>query len=327
MERDGLLIGPYESKESMVQMSEWAKAGVPPGFGRELYPGDLDRLAPHLEKAMEAFPCFQRAEIQTVVNGPITYTPDLLPMVGPSLLPNMWLAVGFGYGVSHGGGVGKYLASWICDGEAPFELSEFDPLRYGKWTTLEYALEKTRESYGMNNAYGYPYEERFAGRPTNRVNPLTDRLKKAGAHMGFAYGWEVPLWYAAPGETPEYKPSYQRTNWQLSQGREYEVLTSKVGVADLSTFGKFEVTGPDSRRFLDRAVAGTVPRPGRTSLVHMLTPKGRVYAELTITCPEENRLVVCVTPSPQPNPTLPRLFCFLHTPRKPFLRDISIYIF
>ena len=96
---------------------------------QELYPGDLDRLAPHLEVAMNAFPCFQEAEIQvksgsiyilksnhkavtitlkiffdknpiqSVVNGPITYTPDLLPMVGPTLLPNMWLAVGFGYGI------------------------------------------------------------------------------------------------------------------------------------------------------------------------------------------------------------------------------------
>ena len=29
-ERDGLLIGPYESQESMVQMEDWARAGVPP---------------------------------------------------------------------------------------------------------------------------------------------------------------------------------------------------------------------------------------------------------------------------------------------------------
>jgi len=79
---------------------------------------------------MNAFPCFQEAEIQSVVNGPITYTPDLLPMVGPTLLPDMWLAVGFGYGIVHGGGVGKYLADWICEGEAPYELNEFDPLRF-----------------------------------------------------------------------------------------------------------------------------------------------------------------------------------------------------
>ena len=113
-ERDGLLIGPYESQSAMVQMEDWTRNGVPPAFGKELYPGDLDRLGPHLEAAMETFPCFARAEIQSVVNGPITYTPDILPMVGPSLLPNMWLAVGFGYGVVHGGGVGQFLADWIC---------------------------------------------------------------------------------------------------------------------------------------------------------------------------------------------------------------------
>ena len=114
-ERDGLLIGPYESQGAMVQMETWARQGVPPAFGKELYPGDLERLGPHLEAAMEAFPCFSRAEIQSVVNGPITYTPDILPMVGPSLLHNMWLAVGFGYGVVHGGGVGQFLADWICE--------------------------------------------------------------------------------------------------------------------------------------------------------------------------------------------------------------------
>jgi dimethylglycine dehydrogenase len=117
-ERDGLLIGPYESQDSMVQMEGWARQGVVKGFGKELYPGDLDRLAPHLEAAMEAFPCFQEAEIQvgtlhspprpqSVVNGPITYTPDLLPMVGPTQLPNMWLAVGFGYGIGGLGGRGS----------------------------------------------------------------------------------------------------------------------------------------------------------------------------------------------------------------------------
>jgi len=292
MERDGLLVGPYESAESMVQMKEWAEVGVTPGFGKELYPGDLDRLAPHLEVCMEAFPCFQNAEITTVVNGPITYTPDILPIVGPSMLPNMWLACGFGYGIAHGGGVGKYLSSWIIDGEAPQELIEFDPARYGHWTTMDFALEKTRESYGYNTAYAFPFEERPAGRPTKRVNPIFDKLVSAGAQMGFSSGWETPLWFAAPGQTPEYQPSFQRTNWQLEQSREYDILTTKVGLADLTPFGKFNVHGPESRKFLDYAVAGTIPKPGRTSLVHLLTPKGKVYAELTVTCRSDDSFLV-----------------------------------
>ena len=102
---------------------------VPKGFGKELFDPDIDRLAPHLEKAMELVPCFERAEIQTVVNGPITYSPDILPMLGPSLQPNMWLAVGFAYGIVHGGGIGQYLADWILNKEPSYNLTELDPLR------------------------------------------------------------------------------------------------------------------------------------------------------------------------------------------------------
>ena len=128
-ERDGLLIGPYESEEANVACTDWVKNQVPKGFGKELFDPDLDRLAPHLESAMELVPCFERAEIQTVVNGPITYSPDILPMLGPSLQPNMWLAVGFAYGIVHGGGIGQYLADWILNKEPSYNLTELDPLR------------------------------------------------------------------------------------------------------------------------------------------------------------------------------------------------------
>jgi hypothetical protein len=74
-------------------------------------------------------------------------------------------------------------------------------------------------------------------------------------------------------------------------GREYRTVTERVGVADLSSFGKFRVEGSGARQLLDLAVAGTVPRVGRTTLVHMLTPSGRVYAELTLTCTEEDRYI------------------------------------
>ena len=94
--------------------------------------------------------------------------------------------------------------------------------------------------------------------------------------MGLSAGWESPLWYSAPGARPAYQPSFHRTNWQLEQRREYELLTRAVGVADLSSFGKFELTGSEARRLLDLASANTVPRPGRTALCHMLTRTGTV---------------------------------------------------
>ena len=62
----------------------------------------------------------------------------------------------------------------------------------------------------MNNAIGYPHEERPVGRPTYRVSGIHNDLLNAGAFMGFHAGWEQPDWYAQPGEIAEYKPSFDR---------------------------------------------------------------------------------------------------------------------
>ena len=40
----------------------------------------------------------------------------------------------------------------------------------------------------MNNAVGYPKEERFAGRPTSRVSGIYQTLLDKGAQMGFHSG-------------------------------------------------------------------------------------------------------------------------------------------
>ncbi len=37
------------------------------------------------------------------------------------------------YGIVHAGGIGKYLADWIMNDEPPYELTELDPGRFGKW--------------------------------------------------------------------------------------------------------------------------------------------------------------------------------------------------
>ena len=68
-ERDGLLIGPYEGADSMVQMEEWARDKVTPGFGKELYPGDLERLSSHLEPSLALL--MQRSRVLSMAQFPI----------------------------------------------------------------------------------------------------------------------------------------------------------------------------------------------------------------------------------------------------------------
>ncbi|XP_061763862.1 dimethylglycine dehydrogenase, mitochondrial [Nerophis ophidion] len=282
-ERDGLLLGPYEQMEKMVLQDSWVRDGVPPGFGKELFESDLDRIMEHVEMAMEMVPVLKKADIINIVSGPITYTPDLLPMVGPHQgVRNYWTAIGFGYGVIHAGGIGKFLSDWITSGEPPYDLIECDPNRYGKWADVPFMCAKARESYGFNNVVGYPKEERFAGRPTARVSGVYHLLKDQ-CSMGFHAGWEQPHWFYKAGDDTQYKPSFRRSNWFGAVGRECQLVMEKVGVIDLTPFGKFTVKGKDSHRLLDRLFANTMPKVGQTNISHMLTPSGRVYAEVTIT--------------------------------------------
>ncbi|KAL7377216.1 hypothetical protein ABVT39_024050 [Epinephelus coioides] len=282
-ERDGLLFGPYEKMEKMVLQDSWVRDGVPPGFGKELFESDLDRIMEHVEMAMEMVPVLKKADIINIVSGPITYTPDLLPMVGPHQgVRNYWTAIGFGYGIIHAGGIGKFLSDWIRNGEPPYDLIECDPNRYGKWADVPFMCAKARESYGFNNVVGYPKEERFCGRPTYRTSGVYELLKDK-ASMGFHAGWEQPHWFYKPGDDIGYKPSFRRTNWFGPVGRECKLVMEKVGVIDLTPFGKFVVKGKDSHKLLDRLFANTMPKVGLTNISHMLTPAGRVFAEVTIT--------------------------------------------
>ncbi|XP_065187932.1 dimethylglycine dehydrogenase, mitochondrial-like [Sycon ciliatum] len=287
MERDGLLVGPYERPERMKLEESWLLDRVTPGFGQELFENDLDRIGPNLEMAVNRFPAFGKAPIIRTVAGPITFAPDGMPMVGPKPgQPGMWLAVGFSYGIIHGGGLGRYLADWIRNGYPPYDLTETDPARYGNWSDdPTYIMNKTKETYGMNNSYAYVKEERFGGRPTKRAGPLYASLQKRGARFGFKAGFEVPLWFERPGDTPGYQPSFHRTNWFEPVGRESRLVRENVGVIDLSSFATFTVSGQDSYRFLNLAFANRIPKTqGRSCLAHMLTHNGRVMSEMTVTC-------------------------------------------
>uniref|UniRef100_A0A6Q2ZBN3 Dimethylglycine dehydrogenase n=1 Tax=Esox lucius TaxID=8010 RepID=A0A6Q2ZBN3_ESOLU len=242
-ERDGLLFGPYEKEDKMVLQDSWVRDGVPPGFGKELFESDLDRIMEHVEMAMEMVPVLKNADIINVVSGPITYTPDLLPMVGPhQAARNYWTAIGFGYGVIHAGGIGKFLSDWIITGEPPFDLIECDPNRYGKWTTVPYMCAKARESYGFNNVVGHPKEERFAGRPTQRTSGVYELLK-GKASMGFHAGWEQPHWFYKSGDEVGYK-------WIEREAAEgpYDVDISNV-TDDIGVLG---VAGPKTRDVLQK---------------------------------------------------------------------------
>ena len=173
-ERDGFILGPYEADGR-----PWGVDGVPPEFGMELLPPDLDRIEPIAALAMERVPALARAGVKTVVHGPITFTPDANPLVGPAFgLDNAWLLTGSSMGVMEGGGAGRFLADWMIDGAPPMDALAVDPRRFGAWAAeRDYRVSKAVECFGLQFGMHYPFEERPAGRP-RRTTPIYPRPKR-----------------------------------------------------------------------------------------------------------------------------------------------------
>ncbi len=193
-ERLGYILGPYEAGAPAVFAD-----GVPETFGQDLFPGDLDRLMPHVEAAIKRVPSFEKVGIKDIVNGPISYTPDGSPLIGPAWgLRNVWLNEGHSFGVTAAGGAGWQLAEWIVEGEPGIDMLATDPRRFGPYTSKAYTVKKNEETYRNVFTVHYPDEEREDARPA-KTSPIYDKLDRLGAVWGQRYGWERPNWFAPPG--------------------------------------------------------------------------------------------------------------------------------
>ena len=279
-ERDGFIVGPYETNGR-----PWGVDGVPPEFGMELLPPDPDRVEAILAKAMERVPALAQAGIKTIVNGPITFTPDANPLVGPAFgLENAWLLAGSSMGVMEGGGAGRFLADWMVDGAPPMDALALDPRRFGGYAADRgYRIAKAVECFGLQFGVHYPFEERPAGRP-RRVTPIHGAQAKQGAVFGCAYGWERPNWFACRSEPHDPAPTFGRPVWREAVAAECRAVRDRAGLVDLSALAKFEVTGADAPAFVERLGANRPPRTaGRIGLVHALTEAGGVASEFTVT--------------------------------------------
>ena len=275
-ERDGLISGPYE-KDALP----WSIDSVPPEFGMELLPPDLDRVEDIVAMSMERIPALANAGIKTIVNGPITFTPDANPLIGPAYnLQNAWLLTGSSMGVMEGGGAGKLLAEWMVEGEPGMDALAVDSRRFGGYADRDYRVSKAIECFGLQFGVHYPYEERPAARGKIKT-PIYDKQADAGAVFGAAYGWERPNYFRQEGDAGL---SFGRPGWFDNVRQECLNVQNNVGVADASAFSKFVISGPDASAFMNTLGANTAPKkPGRIGLIHALTPKGGVASEFTVT--------------------------------------------
>jgi dimethylglycine dehydrogenase len=279
----GLCIGFYEQP-----CKPWAVDGTPWDFGHELLPDNLDKIEESIAFAYSRFPVLERAGVKSVIHGPFTFAPDGNPLVGPVPgLRNYWSACGVMAGFSQGGGVGLMLAQWMITGECERDVSALDIARYGRWITPGYTRPKVVENYQNRFSVSYPNQELPAARP-HRTTPMYDIFTDLGAVWGHQFGLEVANYFARAGDPPYETPTFRRSDAFAATAREVAAVRDGVGINELQNFGKFSVTGSGARAWLDRIMAGRIPQPGRMSLTPMLSPKGRLWGDFTVSCLAED---------------------------------------
>ncbi|MGE4247565.1 MAG: FAD-dependent oxidoreductase [Parvibaculaceae bacterium] len=286
-EGKGLLLGAYETP-----CIHWAVDRTPADFGHELLPDDVSRMDENFADAVERVPSLGRAGIKRVINGPMIFSPDLSPLLGPwPGLPTYFCAAGVMTAFNQGGGVGKVIAEWMIEGEPSLDIFAWDVARYGDWTGKAYTKARTKYFYEHRSHRIYPYQQFAEGRPV-RTSPIYPALKAQGAVFGDIFGLESPLWFARPGEEPVERYVYERQNWFDAVGEEMKAVREGVGLFETSSYGKIEVSGEGAETFLDRLLANRLPTIGRTMLSPMLSPKGRLIGDFTVSRLEEDRFLL-----------------------------------
>ncbi len=284
-ERHGLLLGPYEHK---LAKPRWTNGDMPDDFSFQLFPDDLERLESYVEKACARVPILGEAGIIKVINGPIPYAPDGLPLLGPVPgIRNAFEACAFTFGIVQSGGAGKIMADIIVEGEPEWDMWALDPRRYGGYATKSYCIAKAVETYESEYAIAFPYEEKPAGRRA-KMSPLHTALEAQGAVFGPRGGWERAVWFAKAGDNKNAEPSYHRGEWFDRVAAECKAVTEACGILDLTGFSRFELSGVECARWLDHLIAGKLPKIGKSALAYFCTEKGSLLTEMTLTRLAEN---------------------------------------
>ncbi|WP_299935012.1 FAD-dependent oxidoreductase [uncultured Pelagimonas sp.] len=276
-EKNGLLVGFYEQ-----DCKTWGMDGIDPHFVNALCPDDLDRITDVLEGAFERMPALTEVGITTIVNGPITYTIDGAPLVGP--IPgkrNAFCIIGLRAGLGEGGGHGWMLAQQIVHGEACYDTWCIDPRRFAGHTNVELTALKAIEDYQNEFRFHFPNEHRPAGRMA-KTTPLTPVLAAEGAEFTVVNGWERAEFFK-PSDDFRVTHSFRFDESHPHVAAEVDAVQNAVGLCEVNGFNRFELTGADAPAFLDRMICGRLPRkPGRVGLTYLLNHHGMVKTEATL---------------------------------------------
>ena len=299
-EKHGFNIGPYEPN----CRAHWVEPSdpMPEDFSFQLWSDDLARIEDIVVDSMERVPVAATAGISRIINGPIPYAPDGLPLLGPMPgVKNAFEACVFTFGIAQGGGAGKVLAEWIVDGAPEWDMWAVDPRRYTDYTDHDYCVAKGMEVYGNEYAMHFPWHEWPAGRD-KKLSPNHGKVLELGGVMGAYNGWERANWFAQPDDDTSEDSTHtwnRKGPWEQRIREECEAVRDACGLLDLPGFSRFRVEGTGADDWLRGFVTGGLPKVGRMNLVYVTNAKGRIVTEFSCIRLAENDFVLITAATAQ----------------------------
>lgn len=282
-DKNGLNLGPYERNCKGHWMTPTDP--MPDDFSFQLYPDDLERLEWYIEDAMARVPILGTSGVGRVINGPIPYAPDGLPLMGPMPgVPNAYEACVFTFGITQGGGAGKVMAEWITQGETEWDMWAVDPRRFTDYTDQDYCDRKAMEVYGHEYAMHFPHHEWPAARD-KKLSPNDTKVRALGGVMGAYNGWERANWFAHDGDDTSENATHtwdRNGPWQKRIQQECEAVRDGVGVLDLPGFSRFNLSGDGAAHWLCGMITGGLPKVGRMNLAYFADNRGRILTEMSV---------------------------------------------
>ncbi len=285
-----ILVGWFEHNAKGCPMSR-----IHEDFCFDEFEVDMEHIEPYVMAGIETFPALGETGIRTFFNGPESFTGDNLHLLGPTPeVRDFYVACGMNSkGIGAGGGLGKIMADWVIDGYPSGDIWECDVRRtHPVQKSDEYVAERIPEALGHTYDMHWPFYQYKTARNL-MLSPLHDALAAKGACFGEVGGYERPNWFARDGAEARYQYSYKRQNWFDFHAAEHLAVRASLGVFDMSSFAKFEVTGRDAEAELQYIAAADIQMPvGDVVYTQFLDERGGINADLSIVRIEEERFWV-----------------------------------
>jgi glycine cleavage system aminomethyltransferase T/glycine/D-amino acid oxidase-like deaminating enzyme len=293
---DGYGIGSYQHEPLLVDAED-----ILPPERAPIQPAMMDFTPEHFgdawADAVKLLPPLGKTEIASAFNGMFSFTPDGFPLIGEAPdVRGLWVAEAVW--ITHGGGVGRTVADLMTDGVSDLDLHDCDLNRFEPHAhTRSYVRARGAQQYREVYDVIHPLQQMEQPRPL-RATPFHARQRELGAVFFEARGWERPQWYASNERLLTDYPVPARTewagrHWSPIAGAEHQATRERVGLFDMTSLPKLEVTGPGALSLLQGLVTNQIDRPvGSVVYALMLDETGGIRSDVTVARLGEDRFQV-----------------------------------